>query len=41
MQKEENDKIPLFSKWRYWYLLIILVLILEIIFFFQLNSKFS
>jgi hypothetical protein len=38
---EDNDKAPLFSSWRYWYLLIIAFLILLIFLFYLLTQNFA
>jgi len=37
----DEEKVPLFSKWGYWYALVIGVLILLIIFFNFLTKHFS
>jgi Mg2+ and Co2+ transporter CorA len=41
MTELPNDKIPLFKKWRQWYVFIILVLVLLIILFYFFTKHFS
>jgi Mg2+ and Co2+ transporter CorA len=36
-----NEKIPLFNKWRHWYWLVILVLLLVTILFYLFTKHFS
>ncbi|WP_295123979.1 hypothetical protein [uncultured Chitinophaga sp.] len=37
----QHEKPPLFSKWRYWYLLVIAWLITQIILFYFFTKTFS
>jgi hypothetical protein len=41
MTNEPNEKIPLFKKWSYWYILVFAVLIALIIFFNWFTKHFS
>jgi hypothetical protein len=36
-----EDKVPLFKKWSYWYVLVIGFLLLLIVFFYFLTKHFS
>lgn len=38
---QQNEKIPLFKKWTYWYLLLVAVLLGLIIFFTWFTKYFS
>ncbi|WP_262888828.1 hypothetical protein [Limnovirga soli] len=38
---KENEHIPLFKKWSYWYLLVFLVLLALIIFFYWFTKYFA
>jgi hypothetical protein len=39
--KMNQEKIPVFKKWSYWYILVIVVLIAKIIFFSLFTKFFS
>ena len=39
--QDDDDQVPGFRKWTYWYALVIGVLILLICFFYILTKKFS
>lgn len=42
MKKDlSEDKVPLFKKWSYWYVLVIGFLLLLILFFYFLTKHFS
>ena len=38
---QQNEQIPLFKKWRYWYILLVAVLLALIIFFTWFTKYFS
>ncbi|MEI6946590.1 hypothetical protein V9K67_05260 [Paraflavisolibacter sp. H34] len=38
---KSNDKVPFFSSWKHWYLLVIAFLALQIFLFYQLTKYFS
>ena len=39
MNRESDNHPPLFRKWKYWYLLVLVVLMLEIILFYIITKK--
>lgn len=41
MKEQQEDDVPLFRKWTYWYVLVVVVLILLILFFYMLTKHFS
>jgi len=41
MYQENDDKIPLFKKWRHWYVFVIGFLFLMIILFYLFTKRFS
>ena len=41
MDSNEREKVPLFRKWIYWYILVILWLVACIIFFYSFTKYFS
>jgi len=41
MNNNDNDKVPLFKSWNYWYALLIGVLVVLILFFDLLTKHFS
>ena len=41
MLPSENEKIPVFKKWRYWYLLILGFLALLIVLFYFFTKHFA
>jgi hypothetical protein len=41
MHSEDNDKIPLFKKWSYWYGFVIGFLLLMIVLFYFFTKRFS
>jgi hypothetical protein len=40
-EQESEEKVPLFKKWSYWYMLVAGVLLLEIGVFYFLTKHFS
>lgn len=41
MNPEKKEKIPLFKTWRHWYWLVLLLLVVEILFFNWITRHFS
>ena len=41
MLPSENEKIPVFKKWGYWYLLVIVFLVILIVLFYFFTKQFS
>jgi hypothetical protein len=41
MINESKENIPLFTKWKYWYLLVLIVLAIIIAFFYWFTKYFS
>ena len=41
MPEQDNDRIPLFKKWRQWYVFVLLFLVLLIILFYYFTKKFA
>ena len=41
MPQKDNDKIPLFKKWKHWYVSVILFLVVLIILFYFIAKKFA
>jgi Mg2+ and Co2+ transporter CorA len=41
MDQEPEEKVPLFTKWSYWYILVAAFLLLNILLFYFLTKHFS
>jgi len=41
MDQEPEGKVPLFTKWNYWYILVAAFLLLNILLFYFLTKHFS
>ncbi len=41
MDQKPEEKVPLFKKWSRWYVLVVVFLLLNILFFYFLTKHFS
>lgn len=41
MEKNEDEKVPLFKSWRQWYIFLVAFLVLLIILFYLFTKKFA
>ncbi|HEX2607125.1 MAG TPA: hypothetical protein VHK91_07085 [Flavisolibacter sp.] len=41
MEKNSDDKVPLFKSWNHWYILVVLFLVALILFFYLLTKTYS
>lgn len=41
MKEDQQDKVPLFKSWNYWYTLVIVFLVLQILLFYLFTKTFA